>query len=48
MGEQQENGYLDPEWLDLLSEAIQSGASTQGFSFWLEFIKFKRNSEEEQ
>lgn len=48
ISQQQRADPLDNEWLDLLSEAIQSGVSKKEFFYWLEFTKFTRNKKNEQ
>jgi len=34
---------IDPEWLEMINEAIQNGVSKEEFGFFIDFMKFKQN-----
>jgi len=34
---------IDPEWLEMIDEAIQNGVSKEEFAFFIDFIKYKQN-----
>lgn len=40
-----EEGKVDPEWMDMLLEAVTLGASKEDFTYWLKFIRFKKHLE---
>jgi XRE family transcriptional regulator, master regulator for biofilm formation len=35
---------IDPEWLDMINDAIQNGVSKEEFAFYIDFIKYKKNT----
>lgn len=37
---------IDPEWLQLVEEAISEGITKEEFSYYVEFLKFKKMSED--
>lgn len=37
---------LDDEWMELLETAIKEGITKEEFSYWLEFLKFKRRNDD--
>ncbi|PWW25533.1 XRE family transcriptional regulator of biofilm formation [Cytobacillus oceanisediminis] len=39
---------LDEEWVSLVREAIRQGITKEDFSYYLEFIKFKKMNEEKE
>jgi XRE family transcriptional regulator of biofilm formation len=44
MGEASPAGQLlpiDPEWLEMINEAIKNGIRKEDFAFYLDFVKFK-------
>ena len=36
---------VDPEWMDMIDEAIKSGISKEDFAFYLDFIKFRNRND---
>jgi len=39
---------IDPEWILLVDEAIKNGVSKEDFSYYLDFIKFKNQTDQEK
>lgn len=35
---------IDPEWLDMINEAIRNGVSKEEFAFYIDFMKYKKNT----
>lgn len=35
---------IDPEWLDMVEEAIRNGVSKEEFAFYIDFMKYKKDS----
>ncbi|MGM0902195.1 MAG: helix-turn-helix domain-containing protein [Bacillota bacterium] len=35
---------IDPEWLEMIDEAIQNGVSKEDFAFYIDFMKYKKNT----
>lgn len=35
---------IDPEWLDMIEEAIRNGVSKEEFAFYIDFMKYKKDS----
>jgi XRE family transcriptional regulator, master regulator for biofilm formation len=35
---------IDPEWLDMIDEAIRNGVSKEEFAFYIDFMKYKKNT----
>ncbi len=35
---------LDSEWLEMIDEAIRNGVSKEDFAFYIDFMKYKKNT----
>jgi XRE family transcriptional regulator, master regulator for biofilm formation len=34
---------IDPEWFDMVEEAIRNGVSKEEFAFYIDFVKYKKD-----
>ncbi|SEM95219.1 XRE family transcriptional regulator, master regulator for biofilm formation [Mesobacillus persicus] len=37
---------VDPEWLEMIDEAIRNGVSKEEFSLYINFLKYRKNNVE--